>query len=69
MKQDLTHPRTLLGEREAQLRHDHVETWIADQQAAGFGVDQHMANALNAYLEGTVALPELLTELRRPYLH
>jgi hypothetical protein len=28
-----------------------------------------MANALSAYLEGTVALPELLTELRRPYLH
>lgn len=69
MKQDLTHPRTLMDEREAQLRHDHVEAWIADQQAAGFGVDQHMASALNAYLEGSLTVPELLAELRRPYLH
>jgi hypothetical protein len=28
-----------------------------------------MATALNAYLEGLVSLSELLTELRRPYLH
>jgi hypothetical protein len=46
-----------------------VEGWIADQHAAGFGVDQHMANALHAYLDGVMALPELLAELRRPYLH
>lgn len=69
MKQDLTHSQTLLDEREAQLRHAHVESSLADQQVAGFGLDEHMANALSAYLEGTVALPELLTELRRPYLH
>ncbi len=69
MKQDLPRSPALLDEQEAQRRHDHVEAWIANQQAAGFGVDQHMANALNAYLEGAVALPELLTELRRPYLH
>jgi len=69
MKHDATHSPLPLDEQEAQLRHAHVESWIADQHAAGFGVDQHMANALHAYLEGAVALPELLTELRRPYLH
>ncbi|RLK56362.1 hypothetical protein BCL79_0747 [Stenotrophomonas rhizophila] len=68
MKQGSTHSPLPLDEQEAQLRHAHVESWIADQHAAGFGVDQHMANALDAYLEGAVALPELLTELRRPYL-
>lgn len=69
MKQDLPRSPTFLDEQEAQLRHAHVESWIAAQHAAGFGVDQHMANALNAYLDGVVALPELLAELRRPYLH
>lgn len=69
MKQDLPRSPTLLDEQEAQLRHAHLESWIADQHAAGFGVDQHMANALHAYLDGVVALPELLAELRRPYLH
>ncbi|HDS1305115.1 TPA: hypothetical protein QEK28_001960 [Stenotrophomonas maltophilia] len=68
MKQDL--PRsTLLDEQDAQLRHAHVEAWVAAQRAAGFGLDEHMANALHAYLDGVVALPELLAELRRPYLH
>ncbi len=69
MKQDSTRSRMLLDEQEAQLRHNQVEAWIADQQAAGFGVDQHMANALNAYLEGSLTVPELLAELRRPYVH
>lgn len=69
MKHDATHSPLPLDEQEAQLRHAHVESWIADQHAAGFGIDQHMANALHAYLDGAVALPELLAELRRPYLH
>lgn len=64
-----SHAAPLLDEQEAQRRQTHVESWISQQNAAGFGVDQHMAMALNAYLEGLVSLPELLTELRRPYLH
>ncbi|APP73958.1 hypothetical protein BJD12_00315 [Xanthomonas vesicatoria ATCC 35937] len=58
-----------LDHQEHQLRQAHVETWITQQNAAGFGVDQHMANALNDYLDGRVDLPGLLTELRRPYLN
>lgn len=58
-----------LDEQEARRRQTHVESWISQQKAAGFGVDQHMATVLNAYLEGLVSLPELLAELRRPYLH
>ncbi|HHA2453046.1 TPA: hypothetical protein ACOEBF_000047 [Stenotrophomonas maltophilia] len=69
MKQYSTHSRMLLDEQEVQLRHDHVEAWVAAQRAAGFGLDEHMANALHAYLDGVVELPELLSELRRPYLH
>lgn len=59
----------LLDEHEVQLRHAHVESWLAYQQAAGFGVDEHMANALKAYLDGNASLLQLLAELRRPYLH
>ncbi|TWQ09701.1 hypothetical protein FQK02_13830 [Xanthomonas vasicola] len=51
------------------LREAHVKTWIEQQHAAGFGVDQHMANALNAYLGGQTDLAGLLAELRRQYLH
>lgn len=64
-----SHSAPLLDEQEAQRRQTNVESWISQQNAAGFGVDQHMATALNSYLEGLVSLPELLTELRRPYLH
>lgn len=64
-----SHSAPPLDEQEAQRRQTHVESWISQQNAAGFGVDQHMATALNAYLAGLVSLPELLTELRRPYLH
>lgn len=64
-----SHSALPLDEQEAQRRQAHVESWISQQNAAGFGVDQHMATALNAYLEGLVSLPELLAELRRPYLH
>ncbi len=60
---------TPLDHQEHQLRQTHVEGWIAQQHAAGFGIDQHMANALNDYLDGRVDLPGLLTELRRPYLN
>ncbi len=62
-------PARPLDPQESQTRQEHVETWIAQQNAAGFGVDQHMTNALNAYLDGRVDLPGLLTELRRPYLN
>lgn len=58
-----------LTHQEHQLRQAHVEGWIAQQNAAGFGVDQHMADALNAYLDGRFDLLGLLTELRRPYLN
>jgi hypothetical protein len=51
------------------LRREHVEAWISQQHAAGFGVDQHMTDALNSYLDGRVDLFGLLTELRRPYLN
>lgn len=60
---------TLLDHQEHQLRQTHVEGWIAQQNAAGFGIDQHMANALNDYLDGRFDLLGLLTELRRPYLN
>lgn len=60
---------TLLDHQEHQLRQAHVEGWIAQQHAAGFNVDQHMADALNAYLDGRFDLLGLLTELRRPYLN
>ncbi|MEA9556724.1 hypothetical protein VC273_12620 [Xanthomonas nasturtii] len=60
---------TLLDHQEHQLRQTHVEAWIAQQHAAGFGVDQHMTDALNAYLDGRFDLLALLTELRRPYLN
>ncbi|PTY31893.1 hypothetical protein XAP3CFBP6996_008165 [Xanthomonas citri pv. fuscans CFBP 6996] len=60
---------TPLDQQEIQTRQEHVETWIAQQNAAGFGVDQHMADALNAYLDGRFDLLGLLTELRRPYLN
>lgn len=62
-------PAMPLDQQESQTRQEHVETWIAQQNAAGFGVDQHMANALNAYLDGRFDLLALLTELRRPYLN
>lgn len=62
-------PAMPLDQQESQTRREHVETWIAQQNAAGFGVDQHMANALNAYLDGRFDLLALLTELRRPYLN
>ncbi|WP_420007574.1 hypothetical protein [Xanthomonas sacchari] len=58
-----------IDEQESQLRQAHVETWISQQHEAGFGIDQHMADALNAYLDGRFDLPGLLTELRRPYLN
>ncbi|ASN11380.1 hypothetical protein [Xanthomonas arboricola] len=60
---------TLLDHQEHQLRQTHVEGWIAQQHAAGFGIDQHMTDALNAYLDGRFDLLALLTELRRPYLN
>ncbi|MBG3848829.1 hypothetical protein [Xanthomonas hortorum] len=60
---------TLLDHQEHQLRQTHVEGWIAQQNAAGFGIDQHMTDALNAYLDGRFDLLALLTELRRPYLN
>ncbi|SOT96897.1 hypothetical protein CFBP6773_01428 [Xanthomonas arboricola pv. fragariae] len=58
-----------IDEQESQLRQTHVTTWIDRQQEAGFGIDQHMTDALNAYLDGRFDLPGLLTELRRPYLN
>ncbi len=58
-----------LDHQEHQLRQAHVEGWIAQQNAAGFGIDQHMTDALNAYLDGRFDLLALLTELRRPYLN
>ncbi|PZP63147.1 MAG: hypothetical protein DI597_03665 [Pseudoxanthomonas spadix] len=58
-----------LYHQEIELREAHVKSWIEQQHAAGFGVDLHMANALNAYLEGQTDLAGLLAELRRPYLH
>ncbi len=58
-----------IDEQESQLRQAHVESWIIQQQGAGFGIDQHMTDALNAYLDGRFDLPGLLTELRRPYLN
>lgn len=64
-----SHSTPPLDEQEAQRRQTHVESWISQQNAAGFGVDQHMATALNAYLDGLVSPPALLAELRRPYLH
>ncbi|QDI02533.1 hypothetical protein E4A48_01390 [Xanthomonas cerealis pv. cerealis] len=62
-------PATPLDQQEIQLRQEHVDSWISQQHAAGFGVDQHMTDALNAYLDGRFDLPGLLTELRRPYLN
>ncbi|NIK38866.1 hypothetical protein FHY12_001151 [Xanthomonas arboricola] len=62
-------PAMPLDHQEIQTRQEHVETWIAQQNAAGFGVDQHMADALNAYLDGRFDLLGLLTELSRPYLN
>lgn len=60
---------TRLDHQEIELREAHVKTWTEQQHAAGFGVDQHMTNALNAYVRGLTDLSGLLAELRRPYLH
>lgn len=62
-------PAMVLDQQESLTRQEHVETWIAQQNAAGFGIDQHMTDALNAYLDGRFDMLALLTELRRPYLN
>ncbi|KCX00977.1 hypothetical protein DK27_14285 [Xanthomonas arboricola pv. pruni] len=69
MSSSVHSPAMPLDQQESQTRQEHVETWIAQQNAAGFGIDQHMSNALNDYLDGRFDLLGLLTELRRPYLN
>ena len=56
-------------EDERLVRIRAVEEALETHKSNGYGIDVRIARLLRRFVDGELAAPNLLAELKRPYLH